>query len=221
MRAAAERGRGVTVRPLATSNEMNDESAPAPAWQDRRHAKRDLALAAAAQRGDREAFGDLVRLHGAEVFRLAYRFTRQRQDAEEVVQETFLRAYRRLDRFGGDASFGTWLHRIAVNCACDFLRKRQRHAGALEEEPVLDSLPSAAASPERAAASAEVQRAVNAALSGLTAAERAAFLLRHVEEMPIEEIGRTLDLSRGAAKQSVFRAVRKLRQALAPLVRSR
>lgn len=186
----------------------------------RREIQRDAVLVAAAQRGDMEAFAALVRTHSARVFRLAHRLTQQRQDAEDVVQETFLRAYRRLPQFGGDASFDTWLHRIAVNCACDLLRTRQRGPVAyFEEEPAeqLGSLESAAASPERAAVAAEAQRRVNAALCDLTSRERTAFLLRHVEAMPIEEISQALGLSQGAAKQAVFRAVRKLRQILAPV----
>ncbi len=213
-------GLGVLLTPIAGFDVKRFEL---PARRDR---KRDTALPAAAQGGDMEAFAALVRIHSAEVFRLAYRLTRQRQDAEDVVQETFLRAYRRLPQFGGDAAFGTWLHRIAINCACDLLRTRQRAPGpaaSLDEEPAgdLDALTSTAASPERAATSAEAQRRIDAALCGLTASERTAFLLRHVEAMPIEEIGRTLGLSQGAAKQAVFRAVRKLRQILTPLVRPR
>src|SRR5512140_1859550 len=88
----------------------------------------DLAVVRQVQAGDRDAFRALVERHSRSVFRLAYRMTGNEQDAEEVVQETFLRAYRSLDTFEERAQFSTWLHRIAVNCALDLLRSRQRHS---------------------------------------------------------------------------------------------
>src|SRR5881396_3676598 len=84
------------------------------------------AVLARARQGDGEAFRELVERHSRSVFRLAYRMTGNEQDAEDVVQETFLRAYKQLNRFESRAGFGTWLHRIASNCSLDLLRKRKR-----------------------------------------------------------------------------------------------
>jgi RNA polymerase sigma-70 factor (ECF subfamily) len=173
---------------------------------------RDTSFLARARAGETAAFAELVRRHSPELFRLAYRLTRQEQDAEDVVQETFLRAFRQLGRFNGRSSLQTWLYRIALNCATDLLRKRRREAP--EEDG--ETLPSALPSPESAAAGAELQRRLTAAFSRLSASENAAFVLRHVEALPIEEIGRVLGVSRAAAKHTVFRAVRKLREALGP-----
>lgn len=179
-------------------------------------------LVEAAQNGDREAFAALVEAHGKNLFGVAYRLTRRRQDAEEVVQESFLRAHRRLRSFRGRSSFRTWLHRIAVRCAYDLIRyeRRRRHAD-LGIDPPLDPSPSVLESdlptPERAATSAEIQRRLNAALLRLTPKERTAFVLRHVEGFSIEEIAHCIGSSRGAAKQAVFRATGKLRELLAPL----
>src|ERR671934_15809 len=107
------------------------------------------AVLARARQGDSEAFRALVERHSRSVFQLAYRMTGNEQDAEDVVQETFLRAYKQLSRFESRAGFGTWLHRIAANCSLDLLRKRKRQdqqADALELEPEdpMPSLPSQA-----------------------------------------------------------------------------
>src|SRR5258705_12881077 len=89
-----------------------------------------------AREGDEEAFGALVQQHSRKVFQLAFRMMRNEQDAEDVVQECFLRAYRQLGRFEARADFGTWLYRIAANCAVDMMRSRQRRMSARSE--VLD-----------------------------------------------------------------------------------
>src|SRR5947208_3224756 len=92
------------------------------------------AVLARARQGDSEAFRVLVEQHSRSVFRLAFRMIGNEQDAEDVVQESFLRAYRQLGRFESRANFGTWLYRIAANCAVDMMRARQaRHAPARGE----------------------------------------------------------------------------------------
>ena len=178
------------------------------------------AVLARARQGDSEAFRALVERHSRSVFRLAFRMTGNEQDAEDVVQESFIKAYCHLGRFQRRADFGTWLYRIVANCSVDLMRAKQsRHDmsrgesidGAVEM-PATDS-----AGPERLAQSAEIQRRVREALGGLSPLERAAFTLRHHEGRSIEEISRTLGLGTSAAKHSVFRAVKKLRIALAPL----
>jgi RNA polymerase sigma-70 factor (ECF subfamily) len=180
----------------------------------------DATIIARVRAGDSDAFRVLVERHSRNIFRLAYRMVGNEPDAEDVVQDTFLRAYRQLHRFESRANFGTWLYRIAVNCALDLLRQRPRRATEPEpddrEETAED--PGIDASPERLAFSAEVQSRVAAALRELSPAERAAFLLRHFEGHSIEEIGQVLGLRTSATKHTVFRAVRKMRQALQPVV---
>jgi RNA polymerase sigma-70 factor (ECF subfamily) len=182
----------------------------------------DAAVVARVCAGDRDAFRLLVDRHARTIFRLACRMVGSEQDADDVVQETFLRAYRQIGRFESRANFGTWLYRIGVNCSLDLLRQRPRR---VEEQPAEDPEEPAAdcdasASPERLALSAEVQAKVDAALRDLSGAERAAFLLRHFEGQSIEEIGRALGLRTSATKHTVFRAVRKMRRALEPLMAS-
>ena len=178
------------------------------------------AVLARARQGDSEAFRALVERHSRSVFRLAYRMTGNEQDAEDVVQESFLRAYRQLGRFESRANFGTWLYRIVANCSLDSMRAKQsRHDQSRGQS--LDEATDVPATdghgPERLAASAEIARRVNEALGELSALERAAFTLRHHEGRSIREISSMLGLGTSAAKHSVFRAVKKLRVALAPL----
>ena len=175
-----------------------------------------------ARQGDNEAFRALVEQHSRSVFRLAYRMTGNEQDAEDVVQESFLRAYRQLGRFESRANFGTWLYRIVSNCSVDLMRSKQaRHdqvrGDSLDQEGAMELPAADVPGPERIAESAEIQRRVEGALRELSPLERAAFTLRHYEGRSIDEISATLGLGTSAAKHSVFRAVKKLRVALAPL----
>ena len=169
-----------------------------------------------AQGGDLEAFRQLFERHGRRVYRLSYRMTGSHEDAEDVVQETFLKAHRHLSDFDFRAGFATWIFRIAANASLDLLRSRKRRAetGLPEEMSLAASGPGV----ERLARSAEVRRVLADSLEQLTPQERAAFILRHVEGVALEEIGAALGLSINGTKQSVFRAVQKVRRALAPHV---
>jgi RNA polymerase sigma-70 factor (ECF subfamily) len=184
----------------------------------------DAATVALARDGDAEAFRALVERHGRAVFRIAHRMTGNPSDAEDVVQETFLKAYRQLGRFESRANFGTWLHRIAVNCSIDLIRSRpHREAGHDTEDlehlgAVSDLQEAGQKTPERLMLSTEVQDRVTAAMEALSPMERAAFALRHFEGQSIEEISRALGLKANAAKHSIFRAVRKMRIALEPFI---
>lgn len=174
-----------------------------------------------ARRGDRDAFRVLVERHATAVFRLAYNMTGNQTDAEDMVQETFLRAWREIRRFDGRASFGTWLHRICANRTVDFLRSRNRWQPAiagpdLEHDP-FRNMPSELPSPERSARSAQASAMLEPALAALSEIERTAFVLRHYEGLPIDEVARALGVQPGAARHSIFRAVRKLRRALEPV----
>lgn len=178
------------------------------------------ATLARARQGDSDAFRELVERHSRSAFRLAYRMTGNEHDAEDVVQESFLRAYKRLGRFESRANFGTWLYRIVANCSVDHMRAKQARrdqARAESLEDAADVLANDSPNPERLARSAEIDRRVRAALDDLSPLERAAFTLRHYEGRSIDEISRTLGLGTSAAKHSVFRAVKKLRMVLEPL----
>ena len=183
----------------------------------------DQAVVDRARSGDSEAFRLLVERHSRALFRLSYRMTGNESDAEDVVQETFLRAYRQLAGFDGRANFGTWLYRIGANCALDLVRARARRreqaadqtARGSPPDPLL-SVASGDPGPDRLAISGQVRECVAEAMNELTPAERTAFVLRHFEGLRMEEVGRALGCQTGAAKHSVFRAVQKLRRALEP-----
>jgi RNA polymerase sigma-70 factor (ECF subfamily) len=185
----------------------------------------DLAAVSRARGGDADAFRDLVQRHSRTIFRVAYRMTGNEHDADDVVQETFLRAYRQIDKFEERANFGTWLHRIAVNCSLDLLRSRIRHEKNRitdkddEDGEMTREFESTDPQPDRLLLSAELKEHVLVALDRLSGNERTAFMLRHFEGMPVEEIGKTLGIQVNAAKHTIFRAVRKLRESLEPLVR--
>jgi RNA polymerase sigma-70 factor (ECF subfamily) len=183
----------------------------------------DGAAVTQARQGDSEAFRLLVDRHSRTVFRLAYRMTGNEHDADDVVQETFLRAYRQLDGFESRANFGTWLHRITVNCALDLLRVRSRQDKYYGGDPGDEEMNVAgdAPQPDRLLLSAEMQAKVGEAMQRLSSNERTAFVLRHFEGMPVEEIGRTLGIQVNATKNTIFRAVKKLRESLEPLVRTK
>ena len=177
-----------------------------------------------ARGGDEQAFRRLVERHSRGVFQLAFRLTGSEPDAEDVVQEAFLKAFRELKRFEERSSFSTWLHRITANCAYDLLRRRPRHKAesldttAEDESPAIDVAADATTWPDRLAFSAEVQKRLQAAMGSLSPAERAAFVMRHVEGQSVSEIGAALGLHTSATKHSIFRAVQKMRRALGVLV---
>jgi len=182
----------------------------------------DSAAAEEARKGDQRAFRLLVERHSRSIFRLAFRMTGNEQDAEDMVQETFLRAWKQMHRYDGRAAFSTWIYRIASNCSLDLIRARKVHG---EQQPIsgdenqpgtFDHLAAGDASPERLMGSGQIARMLGAALEELSETERTAFLLRHYEGCGTDEIARALGVQTNAAKQSVFRAVQKLRRALEP-----
>lgn len=168
----------------------------------------DTEAVAKVQTGDQDAYRVLVERHSQSVFRLAYRITRNEQDAEDLVQEAFLRAYRHIHDFDGRASFPTWVYRIAANASLDVVRGRKRTT------PEMPELKDPQPTPERQAAGRQMHERLEQAMDELTTQERAAFVMRHFEHLPISEIAVSLDLRENATKHSIFRAVKKLRAAL-------
>ena len=182
----------------------------------------DHSIVRAVLAGDKEAYGALVRAHSAAVFRVAFRIAGNEADAEEIVQEAFLRAYQRLEKFEQRSTFGTWVYRIAVNCALNRvgqpgIEAEYRHGE--ESDPATKTVQVATqdADPERVLLGREVSAAQEMAMQRLTATEKCAFVLRHLEDRSMGEIAEVLGVAPNAAKQAVFRAVQKLRRELAPL----
>ncbi len=178
--------------------------------------------------GDRDAYRVLVERHSRTVYRMAYRMMGNAHDAEDVVQEAFLRAYEKLKQFAGNANFGTWVYRIAANYAIDRLRQRNseeakregsiKSGGQFLEVDPLSQVRDTSPSPERLAGSAQLAERMKAALNALSPAERTAIVMRHWDGCGIEEIAAVLNANSNATKNTVFRAVQKLRRALTPFL---
>ena len=176
----------------------------------------DAAAVGRARSGDGEAFRLLVERHSRAIFRVAWRMMGNEHDADDVVQETFLRAWRQIDAFEDRASFSTWLNRIAMNCAVDLLRARRRvDIHAVDADTMTSSDPQQ----EQLLLSTEMKEQLTKAMEQLTPQERTAFVMRHFDGLGINEIGQALGIKRSATKHSIFRAVQKLRASLESLVR--
>jgi RNA polymerase sigma-70 factor (ECF subfamily) len=182
-----------------------------------------------AQAGDRLAFEELVRRYDREVLRLALNLVRRPEDARDIYQEGFLRAYRNLHRFRFECSFYTWLYRIVTNVALDHLRRRttrreeqapapiERDGGAVQD--FFDRQPEqrAAANPEKQLLGQELGHHIQEAMKALSPRERMVFELKHYQGLRLRAIGDILGASEDTVKNSLFRATRKLRASLNPV----
>jgi RNA polymerase sigma-70 factor (ECF subfamily) len=173
----------------------------------------DLELAQRCRHGDAAAFEELYRAHAGRIYNLVFRMAGPGQDAEDLLQEVFLNAYRKLGSFRGDSSLGTWLYRLAVNHCLDFLRGRQarmaRATDSLDDEGAIEP---AAASP--AVPTAVSRLDLDRAIARLPQGCRAAFILHDVEGFEHNEVAKLLGVSEGTSKSQVHKARMKLRAML-------
>jgi RNA polymerase sigma-70 factor (ECF subfamily) len=181
----------------------------------------ELTLVQAAKSGDVSAFEELVRRYDRNVFRIAQHITQNREDAEDVVQDAFLKAYSNLAQFQGQSKFYTWLVRIAVNEALMKLRRRRpERTVSLDEEVKTeeDSVPREVAdwspNPEQQYSQAELREILSKTIQGLPPGFRTVFVLRDVEGLSTEETAEALDLSIPAVKSRLLRARLQLRERL-------
>ncbi len=167
--------------------------------------------------GEREAFDELVRQTYRDAFGLALRLTGDEEDARDVVQDAYLRAYRSLDRFRRDARFSTWLYRIVANCASTHTtrRRRHRHEELADDDLMVDHRPEA--DPAGQAEAASLRRQLDAAIQGLPPRLRSVVVLRDVYDLSHEAIAEELGISISAAKVRLHRARRRLREQVFPL----
>ena len=188
----------------------------------------DEELVAATERGDELAFETLVKRHERRIFVLALRYTRVREDAEDVVQQTFQKAFVHLQRFEGKSAFSTWLTRVAINEALILLRKSRT----MREVPIVDSsssgettptleLADARPDPEVSCFQTEGARILFSAIGQLKPAMRRAIQLRELRELSVQETAEHMGVSVPAVKANVFRARRKLGQTLRHYMRPR
>ena len=188
----------------------------------------EMALVRRAKRGDDEAFAELVRRYDRNVFRIAQHITQNREDAEDVVQEAFLKAYRNLAKFQEQSKFYTWLVRIAVNEALMKLRRRKPERTVSLDEEIRtedDSLPREVAdwspNPEQMYNQAELREILTRTIQGLPPGFRTVFVLRDVEALSTEETAQALELSIPAVKSRLLRARLQLRERLSQYFQKR
>ncbi len=174
-------------------------------------------LVALAKAGDRGAFDELVKATYAQTYTLALRLTHDEEDARDVVQEAYLRAYKGLKKFREDAQFTTWLYRITANCAATHLGKgnRHRHEDLDDQIQLFDERPEA--DPEASTDASLLRDRVSTALKHLPPRLRAVVVLRDVYDLPHDEIARELGITEAAAKVRLHRARKQLRERLFPL----
>lgn len=170
---------------------------------------------AAAREGDREAFNRVVELTYADTYTLAFRLTGNAEDAADVVQEAYIRAYRSLSKFRGDAKFTTWLYRITANCASTHRSKRlrHRHEELVDEELLVEARDDD--QPERVAETTSLRGDLHHALELLPEKLRSVVVLRDVYDLPHEAIAKELGISVTAAKVRLHRARHRLRDLIA------
>jgi len=185
----------------------------------------DLALVRRVQKGDKSAFDALVLKYQHKVLKLVQRYVRDQSEAEDVVQDAFIKAYRALPAFRGDSAFYTWLYRIAINTAKNYLMAMGRRAptsteveaedaeGYEEGEQLRDIN-----TPESLALSREIGATVNAAIDGLPEELRTAIQLRELEGMSYEDIARIMDCPIGTVRSRIFRAREAISDKLKPLL---
>jgi RNA polymerase sigma-70 factor, ECF subfamily len=195
-----------SVGPLASSESSRTDSSRVESRGDRDLAARCLA-------GDVEAFESLYRQHAPRLYNLAYRMTGP-SEAEDLLQDVFLQAYRKLDSYKGEASLGTWLYRLTTNICLDHLRSKQGKMGhvtdSLDEE---DSAP--VASPFRPAEANNARLDLEQAIAMLPPSYRAAFVLHDVEGYQHDEIAKIVGIAEGSSKSLLHKARLRLRTLLA------
>jgi RNA polymerase sigma-70 factor (ECF subfamily) len=183
------------------------DSAAAGSGEPRDAGEEDRQAVEACQRGEKEAFDLLVARHQRAVYRLCYRFVNNHEDANDIAQEVFLKAWKAIPRFRGDSSFSTWLYRIAVNACLNFRAARK--------PPALD-LPDALPDPDPGAQaqleSSDEARRVRAAVGRLPERQRATLILKVYHELTHEEVARILGSTVGTVKANLFHALANLRR---------
>ena len=174
------------------------------------------ALVERIREGDREAFMTIVRLYQQKVFVMAYSILRDKEDALDVVQETFLRLYRKIGQYKPGNPFQGWLIQIAKNLSIDHYRKNRRKHMEFETSKPLDEIPAAVEDKAADSGSSDLRSALTRCVDRLAERQKMVFVMRHYNELPFNEISEAMSISVGTAKSLHFKAVRNLRKWLIP-----
>lgn len=178
----------------------------------------EQAQVKSAQDGDQEAFHWLFDRNKQNIFAIAYKYTNNREDAEDVLQETFIKAFYHLKKFhhSEDTNFSSWLGRICINSSIDFLRKKKKMKINKFATDNIETTPlqTKASNPEKSTHLQQVKEKVDSALNELTAKQRMIFILRHYQQMTTKEIAEYMDCSQGSIKKQLFRSISTLKEHL-------
>src|ERR1041385_4947915 len=180
----------------------------------------DEELVARSQRGDRRAFEELVDRHKQKAYYIAFDFAREREDARDLSQEAFLKAFTNLKNFDGRSSFYTWFYRILVNLCLDYKRRQKRAPTdtfdeTMEAEVESSHQPQKPRAPDQQVLARQISKRVDEALAALPARQRTAFILKNHQGLSIKEIAELMETAEGTVKVHLHRAVTALRQSLA------
>ncbi len=182
----------------------------------------ELSLIRLAQEGDTMAFRSLFDENKRQVFSIAFHYLKNAEDAEDVLQDTFIKAYHALGKYSPErgVNFGTWLNRICVNASIDALRKNKvRQAHSLDTEEVVDvPANSSQSNPEKSAVDSQIRQKIDQTLNRLSPKQRMIFILRHYQEFTTREIADYMNSTEGSVKKHLFRAVDTIKKRLRRLV---
>jgi RNA polymerase sigma-70 factor (ECF subfamily) len=184
---------------------------------------RDEELVALCQQGQGQYFDSLVRKYMEKAFRIAFDFTWDKEEAKDLSQEAFLRAFSRIKQFDGRSSFYTWFYRLVVNLCLDYARRKGRVRwqsldGMLEENPERAELADSGSAPELQAMAGEAKRRAESTLKSMPDKQRTAFLLRNHQGLPIADIAKVMKTTEATVRVYLHRAVSALRESLLEFV---
>jgi RNA polymerase sigma-70 factor (ECF subfamily) len=182
----------------------------------------DTALVQSAQEGDLDAFRQLFDDNKHKIYATAYKYLRNKEDAEDILQETFIKAYQSLDKFrsGPDTSFTSWLYRISINSSIDHIRRTKKMRENHIDSDSIDQISSNHENfdPEHASRQQDVRERIDHVLNRLSAKQRMIFILRHYQQLSTQEIAEYMNCSQGSIKRQLFRAVSAMKEHFKSLI---
>jgi len=182
----------------------------------------EIAAIKLAQEGNKEALKTLFEENKKKIFSLAYQYVKNAEDAEDILQETFIKVYRSLHRFNiqDGMSFSPWLYRIGINCSIDYLRRNKRKKEKNSGVNNLDNIScnNKTSDPEESRGQKEIREKISQSLNKLSGQQRMVFILRHYQELNTKEIAEYLNCTEGSVKKQLFRAVSSLKEHLKGLI---
>jgi RNA polymerase sigma-70 factor (ECF subfamily) len=170
-----------------------------------------------AQQGSTEAFRMLFEQNRKRIFALAYQYTKNKEDAEDILQETFIKTYNYLDKYKveNDTNFSAWIYRIGINCSIDYLRKKKNKKEDFSDWDIREkTLGSDHSNPEQTVDLRQLREKISNLVEGLSPRQRMVFILKHYQQLTIKEIAEYLHCSEGSVKKQLFRAVSDIRSPL-------